>query len=107
MMRRLSPGVIALALTGLLMSVPTARAANCADAVTRLLLKHWDVKKAQIVPKADLKRDLGADALDQIEMIMAMEEEFGFAVPEADESKFVTVSDLVAYADRNAKKGCK
>jgi len=47
--------------------------------------------------------DLGADSLDQVEIIMAIEEAFGIEIPEAEQEKIKTVGDAIAYVEKNAK----
>ena len=47
--------------------------------------------------------DLGADSLDLVELIMALEEEFGIEIPDGDAEKVVTVGDVVSYIKENVK----
>jgi acyl carrier protein len=47
--------------------------------------------------------DLGADSLDQVELVMAFEEAFGIEVPDEDAEKMTTVKDAVEYIDKHAK----
>ena len=47
--------------------------------------------------------DLGADSLDSVEIIMAIEEAFGIEIPESEQEKIRTVGDAISYIDKNAK----
>ena len=47
--------------------------------------------------------DLGADSLDQVEIIMAIEEAFGIEIPESEQEKIRTVGDAISYIEKNAK----
>jgi acyl carrier protein len=47
--------------------------------------------------------DLGADSLDQVELVMALEEHFGVEIPDEDAEKLRTVQDAIAYIDKHAK----
>jgi len=50
-----------------------------------------------ITPEKDFVKDLGADSLDVVELIMALEEEFGIEIPEEDAEKIKTVGDVIEY----------
>ena len=53
-----------------------------------------------MVPKASFVDDLGADSLDQVELIMAMEEEFGVSISDEEAEKIVTVQDAMDYVEK-------
>ncbi|MFQ5513799.1 MAG: acyl carrier protein [Myxococcota bacterium] len=55
------------------------------------------VERANLVPEANLLDDLGADSLDIVELVMALEEEFGIEVPDDDVERMRTISDIVDY----------
>ena len=59
------------------------------------------VAETAITPEASFIDDLGADSLDIVELIMALEEEFDLEIPDADAEKVVTVSDVVDYIKDN------
>jgi acyl carrier protein len=63
-----------------------------------------NVDRARLTGGADLKRDLGADELDLVEIVMAAEEEFDCEIADADAEKFQTIGDLVAYVRTRAKR---
>ncbi len=55
-------------------------------------------------PKDRLVEDLGADSLDTVELIMALEEELGWEVPDEDADKLKSVGDVLEYLDKHRKK---
>ena len=59
------------------------------------------VKKELIVPKSDIRFELGADELDFVTLIMAVEEEFGLAIQDKDAESIVTFGDLVDYVENH------
>jgi acyl carrier protein len=67
------------------------------EKVKKIIAEQLDVPEADIVPSASFVDDLGADSLDQVELIMAMEEEFNISIPDEDAEKITTVKDAVDY----------
>lgn len=67
------------------------------EKVKKIIAEQLDVPEADIVPSASFVDDLGADSLDQVELIMAMEEEFNISIPDEDAEKISTVQDAVDY----------
>ena len=57
----------------------------------------------EVKAESNFKDDLGADSLDIVELIMALEEEFDTEIPDADAEKIVTVGDVVDYIKENVK----
>ena len=55
-------------------------------------------------PKHRLLEDLGADSLDKVELIMALEEGFGHEIPDEDAEKLKSVEDVIEYIEKNRKK---
>ncbi len=55
-----------------------------------------------MVPEASFVDDLGADSLDTVELVMALEEEFGIEIPDEDAEKIQTVGDAIRYIDEKA-----
>ena len=53
----------------------------------------------QVVPDAKFIEDLGADSLDQVELVMALEEEFGADIPDEEAEKLTTVGDAIKYIE--------
>lgn len=65
--------------------------------VTTIIEERLGVEKALVVPEANLLDDLGADSLDVVELVMALEEEFGIEVPDEDVEGIRTIGDIVQY----------
>jgi len=78
--------------------------ASVEEKVKKIICDQLDVSEEDVVPEASFVDDLGADSLDQVELIMAMEEEFGISIPDEDAEKIVTVQDAVSYIE-NALEG--
>ena len=71
------------------------------DKVKEIIVEQLGVSETAITPDASFIDDLGADSLDIVELIMALEEEFDLEIPDADAEKVVTVSDVVEYIKDN------
>jgi acyl carrier protein len=72
------------------------------DRVKRLILDQLDVKEAEISLGARFIDDLGADSLDIVELIMAIEEEFEIEIPDEHAERIASVGDVVAYVKERA-----
>ena len=70
--------------------------------VKEIIVEQLGVAETAVVPEASFIDDLGADSLDIVELIMALEEEFEIEIPDADAEKVVTVNDVVEYIKDNA-----
>ncbi|MEE4165452.1 MAG: acyl carrier protein [Desulfocapsaceae bacterium] len=64
-----------------------------------IIVEQLSVEKDKVVPNASFVDDLGADSLDLVELIMAMEEAFDIEIPDEDAEKIVTVQDAVDYVN--------
>jgi acyl carrier protein len=64
-----------------------------------IVVDQLGVEAEKVVPTASFVDDLGADSLDLVELIMALEEEYGIEIPDADAEKIVTVADAISYID--------
>jgi acyl carrier protein len=73
------------------------------ERVTQIIADQLGVGTSEVVPEASFVDDLGADSLDQVELIMAFEEDFDLEIPDDDAAKIVTVQDAIAYIQKNAK----
>jgi acyl carrier protein len=73
------------------------------EKVKQIIVDQLGVDQAEVTPAASFTDDLGADSLDRVELIMAMEEAFDVEIPDEDAEKIVTVQDAVAYIQKNAK----
>jgi len=67
------------------------------DRVNTLIVDQLGVEATSLVPEASLLDDLGADSLDVVELVMAIEEEFNIEVPDDDVENIRTVRDVVEY----------
>lgn len=65
--------------------------------VKSIICDQLNVAEEDVVPEASFVDDLGADSLDQVELIMAMEEEFDLSIPDEDAEKIGTVQDAIDY----------
>ena len=65
--------------------------------VQAIICEQLDVDAADVIPEASFADDLGADSLDLVELIMAMEEQFDVSIPDEDAEKIVTVQDAIDY----------
>jgi len=73
------------------------------ERVTQIIVEQLGVESSEVVPGASFVDDLGADSLDQVELIMSFEEGFNLEIPDDDAEKIVTVQDAIAYIPKNAK----
>jgi acyl carrier protein len=75
-----------------------------ADKVKSIIAEQLGVKQEEVTPEASFIDDLGADSLDTVELVMALEEEFGIEIPDEDAEKITTVGDAVKYIDEKGSK---
>jgi acyl carrier protein len=76
---------------------------NVEDKVKNIIAEQLGVKKEEIKPESSFTDDLGADSLDTVEVVMALEEEFGIEIPDEDAEKITTVGDSVKYIENKLK----
>ena len=72
------------------------------DKVKEIIAKELEVEVKQLTPEAKFIEDLGADSLDIVELVMALEEEFGIDIPDEDADKLKTVGDAMNYLKSHA-----
>ena len=65
-----------------------------------IIVEQLNVESDKVVPKASFVDDLGADSLDLVELIMAMEEGFDIEIPDEDAEKITTVQEAMDYVDK-------
>jgi acyl carrier protein len=65
--------------------------------VKAIIMEQLGVSEEEVKPEASFVDDLGADSLDLVELVMALEEEFGQEIPDEDAEKIVTVQDAINY----------
>jgi acyl carrier protein len=74
---------------------------SVSDRVKKVVIEQLNVEEDQVKPEANFQQDLGADSLDTVELVMALEEEFGCEIPDEDAEKIATIQDAVNYVERN------
>lgn len=77
---------------------------NVQERVKNIIVEQLGVEADQVKPEAQFVNDLGADSLDTVELIMALEEEFDIEIPDEKAEKIKTVGEAIEYIDQNAKK---
>ena len=73
------------------------------EKIKQIISEQLGVDEAEVTSSASFVDDLGADSLDQVELVMAFEEAFGLEISDEDAEKMRTVQDAVDYIDRHAK----
>jgi acyl carrier protein len=71
-------------------------AADTLDRVKKIIVEQLGVEPTEVTPEASITDDLGADSLDQVELVMAFETEFGIDIPDEEAEKIKSVGDAVA-----------
>ena len=71
------------------------------DHVVDIIARQLNLDPDSIEENSKIMEDLGADSLDIVEMLMSLEERFGFSIPDEDLEDLVTVSDVVEYVESN------
>ncbi len=75
---------------------------DVAPRVKALIAENLGVDAAKVVEEAHFVDDLGADSLDTVQLVMALEEEFGLEIPDADAEKITTVKAAIGYVEQHA-----
>ena len=68
-----------------------------AERIKNIIVEQLGVSKEELTPQASFIEDLGADSLDIVELIMALEEEYEMEIPDEDAEKIQTVEDVINY----------
>ncbi|HJS73157.1 MAG TPA: acyl carrier protein [Vicinamibacteria bacterium] len=76
---------------------------NISEKVKGIIVEQLGVDQDQVTEDASFVDDLGADSLDQVELVMALEEEFGIEIPDEDAEKITRVKEAVSYIQDHAK----
>lgn len=71
------------------------------EKIKKIICEQLEVSEEDVVPEASFVDDLGADSLDQVELIMAMEEEFGISISDEEAEKISTVKDAIDYIQQH------
>ena len=75
---------------------------NVEDRVRKIVVEQLGVKEEEVSKEASFVDDLGADSLDTVELVMALEEEFSCEIPDEEAEKITTVQQAVDYINANA-----
>ena len=74
---------------------------NVEDRVKQIVIEQLGVKDEEVTPEASFVDDLGADSLDTVELVMALEEEFETEIPDEEAEKITTVKEAIDYIEAN------
>ena len=72
---------------------------NVEERVMKIIVEQLGVKEEEVTSEASLVDDLGADSLDTVDLVMALEEEFKIEIPDEDAEKITTVQQAIDYID--------
>lgn len=72
------------------------------ERVTKLVCEQLGVKEEEVTPEASFVEDLGADSLDTVELVMALEEEFETEIPDEEAEKITTVKEAIDYIEAHS-----
>lgn len=73
------------------------------EKVRDIIAKQLSVKPESVTDTSNIAEDLGADSLDLVEILMALEDEFGISIPDEAIPQIKTIKDVVAFIDENKK----
>ncbi len=71
------------------------------EQIKLIIAEQLSAEPDKITPETSIIDDLGADSLDVVELVMALEEKFGIEIPDEDAEKINTVGDIVSYVEAN------
>ena len=74
------------------------------EKVKDIIVEQLGVNPEQVTPQASFIEDLGADSLDTVELVMALEEAFGNEIPDEQAEKLQSVGDVIKYIEENKQK---
>ena len=77
---------------------------DVAEKVKKIVVEQLSVSEDQVTDDAKFIEDLGADSLDQVELVMALEEEFGADIPDEDAEKLTTVGEAIKYISEKSRE---
>ena len=74
------------------------------DKVKKIIVEQLGVDESEVTPEASITDDLGADSLDQVELVMAFETEFNIDIPDEEAEKIQTVGQAIDYIKEHSAK---
>lgn len=74
---------------------------NVDERVKKIVVEQLGVKEEEVTQEASFVDDLGADSLDTVELVMALEEEFEIEIPDEAAEKITTVQEAITYIEKN------
>lgn len=77
--------------------------ADIESRVKAIIVDKLTVDENEVTPAAEFSKDLGADSLDTVELIMEFEKEFDITIPDAEAEKISTVGDAISYIEEHSK----
>ena len=77
---------------------------DIASRVKAIIVDKLSVDEAEVTLNAEFTKDLGADSLDTVELIMEFEKEFGITIPDEGAEKITTVGDAISYIEKSENK---
>ena len=72
--------------------------------VKEIIIEQLGVEESQVIEGAKFVDDLGADSLDTVELVMALEEKFNMEIPDQDAEKIIAVNDAINYIKEHSKE---
>ena len=69
------------------------------DKIREIIIEQLGVATEEVVPEASFIDDLGADSLDIVELVMAIEDEFGLEIPDEDAERMQNIGDVISYVE--------
>jgi acyl carrier protein len=85
------------------MEKPMSAEKSIEQRVKAIITEQLGVNPDQVTPDAKFIEDLGADSLDTVELVMALEEEFGQEIPDEEAEKLQSVGDVIKYIEEKQK----
>lgn len=77
---------------------------NIEERVINIIVEQLGVKREEVTKQASFVDDLGADSLDTVELVMALEEEFDIEIPDEEAEKITTIQQAIDYISAHAKE---
>ncbi len=74
------------------------------ERLKKIVVEQLSVDEEQVTPEASITDDLGADSLDRVELVMAIEQEFNIEISDEDAEKIKTIQDAVTYVQKRVEE---